>query len=79
MEQNPDRWTAAVAAALRAERAVAELSQAQLSERAGIARTSYRLYEEGKRSPNVMQLIAIAEVLGVRFSTLMGEIERRAQ
>lgn len=79
MEQKAERWTAAVAATLRAERAVAELSQAQLSERAQIARTSYRLYEEGKRNPTVLQLAQIAEVLGIQFSYLIGEIERRAR
>lgn len=73
------KWEAAVASTLRAERAVAELSQVQVSQRAQIARTSYRLYEEGKRQPDAIQLAAIAAAFGVRFSYLIGEIERRAK
>lgn len=75
---DPKKWEAAVASTLRAERAAAELSQVQAAERANIARTSYRLYEEGKRQPNAVQLAALATVFGIRFSTLLGEIERRA-
>jgi len=73
------KWKAAVASTLRAERAVADLSQVQVSERTQIARTSYRLYEEGKRQPDAIQLAAISAAFGVRFSYLIGEIERRAK
>lgn len=73
-----EKWKAAVASTLRAERAVAELSQARVSELAQVARTSYRLYEEGKRQPDAVQLAAIAAAFNVRFSYLLGEIERRA-
>lgn len=80
MKQNEreKRWAEAVAATLRAERAVAGLSQAETAERANIARTSYRLYEEGKRNPNVPQLVSIAATFKIPFSSLIGDIERRA-
>lgn len=72
------RWVAAVAATLRAERGVAGFGQAALARRAGISRSSYRLYEEATRNPDVLQLAQIAEALGVPFSHLMAEIDRRA-
>lgn len=71
------RWIDATAAALRAERGVAGISQAEMERRTGIARTSYRLYEMGVRSPDVAQLGKIAEALRISFSLLMSEIERR--
>ena len=71
------RWAAAVAETLRAERGVAGLDQAALAKRAGIARTSYRMYERGERQPNAVQLAAIAEAFGVSFLHLTSEIYRR--
>lgn len=53
------------------------MSQAAVARATGIARTSYRLYEQGERVPDVVQLAQIAEAFGVSFSYLMGEIERR--
>lgn len=80
MEQEHERrWVAAVAETLRSERGIAKLSQAEAARRAGIARTSYRLYEEGERQPDMIQLVEIAQAYGVRLSHLVGEIERRAK
>lgn len=73
-----ERWAAATAATLRAERAAAGISQVQVADRTGIARTSYRFYEQGERKPDTVQLAQIAEAFGVSFSYLLGEIERRA-
>lgn len=73
------RWRLAVAAALRSERGVAGLSQAEAGRLAGIARTSYRLYEEAERQPDVVQIAAIAEAFGISFSRLMNEIQQRAE
>lgn len=70
------RWVNAVADALSATRGIAKLSQAEVARRANIARTSYRMYERGERSPDAAQLAAIAEVLGVTFIHLMGQINR---
>lgn len=71
-------WRKAVAETLRAERAIAGLNQVQVSQRTGIARTSYRFYERGERQPDAVQLAAIAEVFGIPFSRLYSEIDRRA-
>lgn len=72
------RWVAAVAATLRAERGVAALSQAEAGRRAGIARTSYRLYEEGKRQPDVVQVARICEAFGIPVPYFVSEVARRA-
>lgn len=80
MEQSlKDTWAEAVAAALRAERGVAGISQAEVERRTGITRSSYRLYEQGERQPDVVQLAGIAEAFGIPFSRLMFEIERRVE
>ena len=79
MEQaDKDRWAAALAATLRAERGVAKLSQAEVERKTRIARTSYRLYELGERQPDLVQLAVIAEAFGVATSYLIAEVERRA-
>ena len=72
------KWEAAVAATLRAERGVAEISQAEAERRTGISRSSYRLYEEGKRQPDAVQLAKIAEAFGIPLTHLISEIARRA-
>ncbi|MFD6093680.1 helix-turn-helix domain-containing protein [Oerskovia sp. NPDC060338] len=72
-----EKWIAAIAATLRAERGVAGLSQAEVSRRTGIARTSYRFYEEGERQPDVLQLAAISEAFGMSLSQLIAEVVRR--
>ena len=69
----------AVADTLCAERGIAKLNQVEAARRAGIARTSYRLYEQGERQPDAVQLAAIAEAFGISFAHLLGEIDRRAQ
>lgn len=73
-----ESWRQAVAATLRAERAVAGLNQVQVEERTGITRSSYRFYEQGTRMPDAIQLAKIAEAFRIRFSYLMAEIDRRA-
>lgn len=79
MEQEMEgRWKAALAETLRAERGVAGLSQAAVERLARISRTSYRLYEEGERQPNAVQLAAITEALGVPWLRFMAEVQRRA-
>ena len=79
MEQfERQQWAEAVAATLRAERAVAGLDQAAIARLTGIARSSYRFYEQAARNPDVVQLAQIAEALGITFPYLMSEIDRRA-
>ena len=79
MEQNERQlWAEAVAATLRAERAVAGLDHAAIARLTGIARSSYRFYEQAARNPDVVQLAMIAEAFGVTFAYLMSEVDRRA-
>lgn len=73
------RWLRATADALRAERGIANLSQAEMARRTGISRSSYRLYEDAVRSPTAVQLALIAATLGKSFGSLLAEIERRAE
>ena len=78
MEHEMERqYLAAVAAALRSARGVAGISQAEVERRTGIARSSYRLYEEGVRAPNAAYLVAIARAFGVSFEKLASEIDRQ--
>lgn len=78
MEQDEaDRWVAALAATLRAERGVAGISQAAMERITGITRSSYRLYEQGVRQPDMLQLAKIAEALRIPLSRLVSETERR--
>ena len=74
-----ERWSRAVGDTLRAERGIANQTQAETARKADITRTSYRLYELGQRSPTAIQLASIAQTFGISFSKLMAEIERRAK
>lgn len=78
-QEQAKKWALAVAVTLRSERAIAQLSQAEVSRATGISRSSYRLYEEGERQPDAVQLAMIAEAFGVRLSHLINEVERRVQ
>jgi transcriptional regulator with XRE-family HTH domain len=55
----------AVARHLRAERARARLSQAELAAAAGLAVNTIRRLEDGTRELKLSQLFAITQVLGV--------------
>ena len=48
------------------------LSQKDLSENIGVAKSTYSLYESGKREPNVDTIKKIASVLNVSADTLLG-------
>lgn len=72
-----ERWADAVADTIRAERAAAQLTQAELAARAGIPRITYIRYESGERKPNVAQVAAIAEALGMRTSTFLARVQAR--
>jgi len=77
--EEEQRWIDAMSATLRAERAIAGCNQAELARRTGIARTSLRLYEEGRRQPDVIQLAVIADALHITVGHLVAEAERRAR
>ena len=71
------RWTAAVAETIRAERAAARLTQAELARKAGLPRVTYIRYETGERQPNILQVAQIAEGLGMSVSTFLRRVESR--
>lgn len=74
-----ERWSDAVAETIRAERAAAQLSQAELAHRAGIPRMSYIRYETGVRRPSLVQVAQIAQALNVPLSTFARRVEERAE
>lgn len=76
---DPGKWDDATAATIRAERAGARLSQAEVAKRAGLARVSYIRYETGERKPNIAQVAAIAQALNIPFSTFIRRIEDRVR
>lgn len=57
---------------LRTARKNAGLTQAEVAKNAEIAINSLRLYESGKRQPNLEQLSRIAKALGISVARLMG-------
>ena len=59
------------AANLRAERARADMTQAQLAEAAGISTASVVGYEKGTTLPTLTTLYKLAVVLGTTPNTLM--------
>lgn len=72
-----ERWADAVAETIRAERAAAQFTQAELASRAGIPRITYIRYETGERKPNVAQVAAIAQALGMLASTFLARVQTR--
>jgi len=77
-QENELRWDAATAETIRAERAAARMSQAEIARRAGLSRVSYIRYETGERKPNLAQVASIAEALNIPFNVFARRIEDRA-
>lgn len=67
-----DTETKEIGQNIRAERKKKGLTQVIVAEKAGIAVNSLRLYEAGKRHPNLEQLRKIALAIGVPVSDLVG-------
>ena len=76
--QRNDGYTAAVAEALRAERASAGLSIRELADRAGMVAVTLQRVLKAERDITVAQLAALAPALGMTPSTLLAEAERRS-
>ncbi|HZL06890.1 MAG TPA: helix-turn-helix transcriptional regulator [Coriobacteriia bacterium] len=72
------KWSRAVAATLRSERGVARMNQVETARKAGISRSSYRLYEKEERQPTAVQLAAISDAFGVTLVHFVAEVARRA-
>lgn len=52
------------------------LSQKDVAEEIGVAKSTYSLYESGNREPNVETIKKIADVLSVSADTLLGIDEK---
>ena len=57
---------------LKEARLKSGLSQKDLSENIGVAKSTYSLYESGKREPNVDTIKKIASALNISADTLLG-------
>ena len=57
---------------LKEARLKSGLSQKELSENIGVAKSTYSLYESGKREPNVDTIKKITSALNVSADTLLG-------
>ena len=57
---------------LKNARINAGMSQADLADRLGVARSTYSLYESGKREPGILKIKALADILGVSGDMLLG-------
>lgn len=60
---------------LRQLREVKNLTQADISEQIGIAKTTYIGYEKGNREPRLSELKKMAEVFGISISQLCMETD----
>lgn len=70
-------WSEAIAAQIRAERAAADLTQAELARRAGMPRISYLRVENGSRVADISQVKRIADGLGMSVIELVMRAEQR--
>lgn len=57
---------------LREARIAAGMSQKDVADQIGVAKSTYSLYESGGREPDVRKIKKLAEVLGVSGSMLLG-------
>ncbi len=48
------------------------ISQKELAEKIGVAKSTYSLYESGSREPNVQTIKKIADILNVSADELLG-------
>ena len=57
---------------LRAARERKGMTQKELAENIGVAKSTYSLYESGNREPNVQTIKKIADILNVSADELLG-------
>lgn len=57
---------------LKEARQTSGLSQKEVAERLGVAKSTYSLYESGKREPDVERIKKLAQILGVSSDALLG-------
>ena len=70
-------WSDAVSAQIRAERAAAGLTQADVVKRSGIPRSTYIRIESGSRVPDVTQLARLCDSWGLGLSEFFRRVEGR--
>lgn len=63
---------------LRVQRAIRDLTQAELAERAGVTRKSVNAIEAGRMVPSVLLALKLARVLGVSLETLFSLVDPSA-
>lgn len=57
---------------LKEARLAAGMSQKDVAEKIGVAKSTYSLYESGSREPDVSKIRKLAEILGVSGDMLLG-------
>ena len=62
---------------LREARKNSGMTQKEVAQKVGVARSTYALYETGERSPDVEVVKKLAEVLGVSGDYLIGNIKTK--
>lgn len=63
-------WDEALHNTLRVQRAIRDLTQAELADRAGVTRKSVNAIEAGRMVPSVLLALKLARVLGVSVETI---------
>lgn len=62
---------------LREARRISGMTQKEVAQKVGVARSTYALYETGERSPDVEVVKKLAEVLGVSGDYLIGNVKTK--
>lgn len=75
IERTPEAL--AFSAQLRAERAVAGMSQVELSKRSGVSPSTILRIEKGERAMDIPQMAAFCRALGVTMAEFATQAERR--
>lgn len=70
-------WSDATARTIRAERAAAGMSQADVIRETGFSRSTYLRLESGERVADVSQIASLAQAFGLSMQAFVGRIEER--
>lgn len=62
---------------LKALRSATKMTQEETAKKIGIARTTYAMYEQGKREPDISTLNNLADYFGVSVDYLLGKNEQK--
>jgi transcriptional regulator with XRE-family HTH domain len=75
--RDKSNYSLTVADQVRAERAAARLSQAELYGRAGVARSTYLRIEKGTHIADVTELVRIVRALGLSMPEFFRRVDNR--